>query len=107
MMRSARCADRAWQRSLFPGTVFLSLFRHLVRNLSGRVERMLGPIVFTDRAGRGSFLGCGRRGRRGSLLMTFLDKEEAAENGRDDQDDSGAHVLNNSRVRASDPGSLP
>src|SRR5436190_23463510 len=105
MMGSARCADRAWQRSLFPGAVFLSLFRHLVRNLSGRVERTLGPIVFTNRAGRGGFLCDSRRSRGGSLLMTFLDKEEAAENGRDDQDDSDAHVVDKSRVRASDHGS--
>ena len=85
---------------LLPHAVFFALCRDLVSHLPGRIERMLGPIMFADRTRRGSLLrggGSGDWGGRGVLFVTFLRDEKAAENGGDKQNNKGSHAPNYSR----------
>jgi hypothetical protein len=66
--------------------VCFSLFRDLIHDLPGRVERMLGPIVFAHGAWRGRPF-CGRLLlglRNGSQAFPLLlDKEKATQDQRD------------------------
>jgi hypothetical protein len=71
-------------------SVFLSLFLDLANHLRGGIERMFGPIMFTDRAWRRSLLSGGERGF-GLVLVMPLDKENATQDGRDKYDNSGSH----------------
>jgi hypothetical protein len=73
--------------------VCFSLFCDLIHDFSGRVERMLGPIVFAHWSRRrrpfcGRLLGL-RNG--GQALPLLLDHEKAAEDQRDQDYDSGSH----------------
>ena len=88
------------ERSLFSDAVFFALFRDLVSHLSGRVERVPGPIMFADRARRGRLLrgGGGDWGGRCLLVVTFLHEEKAAENDGDKDNDKGSHAPNHSRL---------
>ena len=89
-------------------SVRFSLFRDLAHDASGLVERMLGPIMFADRAWRRSlFRGGFLLGLRdgGHVLPLLLDQEKAAQDEGDQYYDCGSHTLNHSRLRAK--GTLP
>ena len=62
--------------SLLSNVVFLSLFRNLASRLRGGIERMLGPIMFTDWAWRRS-LFCGGLCGGGQALVLLLHEESA------------------------------
>lgn len=85
--------------SILTVSVFLSLFRDLPSHFRCGIERVLGPIMFTDWAWRRGLLCSGQRGF-GLVLVMSLHEESAAQDGRDEYYDSGSHALNQSTLRA-------
>jgi hypothetical protein len=56
---------------LLSDSVFFSLLGNLIRHLAGRVQRVLGPIMFADRA-RWCVLSRGRFCEGDLVFVTFL-----------------------------------
>lgn len=66
------------------------MFLDLASHLRGGIERMFGPIMFTDWAWRRS-LPRGGRLCFGLVLVMPLDQKNVAQDGRDQYDNSGSH----------------